>query len=118
MDEVIVIGYGSKTKRDVTSSIGTYKPGEVNVRQVLGVDELLQGRVSGVNITSASGVPGSKNRVSIRGIGSITAGNEPLYVIDGVPINNTSGDTGAWGAQSMNGLNDFNPSDVQQMVLS
>lgn len=60
MDEVIVIGYGSKTKRDVTSSIGTYKPGEVNVRQVLGVDELLQGRVSGVNITSASGVPGSK----------------------------------------------------------
>ena len=65
-----------KTKRDVTSSIGTYKPGEVNVRQVLGVDELLQGRVSGVNITSASGVPGSKNRVSIRGIGSITAGNE------------------------------------------
>lgn len=60
MDEVIVIGYGSKTKRDVTSSIGTYKPGEINVRQALGVDELLQGRVSGVNITSASGVPGSK----------------------------------------------------------
>ena len=52
-------------------------------------------------------MPGSKNRVSIRGIGSITAGNETLYVIDGVPINNTSGDTGAWGAQSMNGLNDF-----------
>ena len=117
MDEVIVIGYGSKTKRDVTSSIGTYKPGEVNVRQVLGVDELLQGRVSGVNITSASGVPGSKNRVSIRGIGSITAGNEPLYVIDGVPINNTSGDTGAWGAQSMNGLNDFNPSDVESIQI-
>ena len=117
MDEVIVIGYGSKTKRDVTSSIGTYKPGEINVRQALGVDELLQGRVSGVNITSASGVPGSKNRVSIRGIGSITAGNEPLYVIDGVPINNTSGDTGAWGAQSMNGLNDFNPADVESIQI-
>lgn len=117
MNEVIVIGYGSKTKRDVTSSIGTYKPGDVNVRQVLGVDQMLQGRVSGVNITSASGVPGSKNRVSIRGIGSITAGNEPLYVIDGVPINSTSGDTGAWGAQSMNGLNDFNPSDIESIQI-
>ena len=117
MNEVIVIGYGSKTKRDVTSSIVTYKPGDVNVRQVLGVDQMLQGRVSGVNITSASGVPGSKNRVSIRGIGSITAGNEPLYVIDGVPINSTSGDTGAWGAQSMNGLNDFNPSDIESIQI-
>lgn len=55
--------------------------------------------------------------MSIRGIGSITAGNEPLYVIDGVPINNTSGDTGAWGAQSMNGLNDFNPSDVESIQI-
>ena len=55
--------------------------------------------------------------MSIRGIGSITAGNEPLYVIDGVPINNTSGDTGAWGAQSMNGLNDLNPSDVESIQI-
>jgi TonB-linked SusC/RagA family outer membrane protein len=117
MDEVVVIGYGSKTRRDITSAIGSYKPGDVNVRQALGVDDMLQGRVAGVNITSASGVPGSKNRVSIRGIGSITAGNEPLYVIDGVPINNTSGDTGAWSAQSMNGLDDFNPADIESVQV-
>lgn len=90
MDEVVVIGYGTTTRRDVTAAMGTYKPGDINVRQAISADELLQGRVAGVNITSQSGIPGSKNRVSIRGIGSITAGNEPLYVIDGVPITNTS----------------------------
>ncbi len=117
MDEVVVIGYGTTTKRDVTAAMGTYKPGDINVRQALSADDLLQGRVAGVNITSASGVTGSKNRVSIRGIGSITAGNEPLYVIDGVPITNTGGDTGAWSSQSMNGLDDFNPADIESIQV-
>lgn len=117
LDEVVAIGYGTAQKRDITSAIGHYKPNEMNTRDVLGVDQLLQGQVAGVSITAASGVPGSKNRVSIRGIGSITAGNEPLYVIDGVPINNTSGDTGAWGSQSMNGLDDFNPADIESVQV-
>lgn len=117
LDEVVVIGYGSTTRRDLTAAMGTYKPGDINVRQAISADELLQGRVAGVNITSQSGIPGSKNRVSIRGIGSITAGNEPLWVIDGVPITNTSGDTGAWGSVSANGLGDFNPADVESIQV-
>lgn len=116
MDEVVVIGYGTTTKRDVTAAMGTYKP-DVAARKALSADDILQGRVAGVSITSASGVMGSKNRVSIRGIGSITAGNEPLYVIDGVPITNTGGDTGVWGAQSMNGLDDFNPADIESIQV-
>lgn len=117
LDEVVAIGYGSAQRRDITSAIGSYKPGQDNTRDVLGVDQMLQGQVAGVNITGASGTPGSRSRVSIRGIGSITAGNEPLYVIDGVPINNTSGDTGNWGSESMSGLADFNPSDIESVQV-
>ena len=117
VDEVVVVGYGTLQKRDVSSSIGTYKPQEISARKVLSVDEMLQGRIPGVSVTSASGVPGSQNRVSIRGIGSLTASNEPLYVIDGIPLRNSSGDTGSWGAQSMNGLADFNPNDIESIEV-
>lgn len=117
LEEVVAIGYGSAQRRSITSAIGTFKPDELNTRDVLGVDQMLQGQVAGVNITAASGMPGSKNRVSVRGIGSITAGNEPLYVIDGVPVNNTSGDTGAWSSQSLNGLDDFNPADIESIQV-
>ena len=117
LEEVVVVGYGTLQKRDVSSAIGTYKPQEMSARQALSVDELLQGRIPGVNITSASGVPGSQNRVSIRGIGSLTAGNEPIYVIDGIPMRNSSGDTGAWSAQSVNGLADFNPDDIESIEV-
>lgn len=117
LNESLVVGYGSMQKKDITSAIGSYKPSELSSRQVLGADELLQGRIPGVNITSASGIPGSKNRVSIRGIGSLTAGNEPLYVIDGVPISNTSADAGGWSAQSMNGLSEMNPSDIESIQV-
>ena len=117
LTESVVVGYGTMQKKDITSAIGSYKPSELSARQVLGADELLQGRIPGVNITSASGIPGSKNRVSIRGIGSLTAGNEPLYVIDGVPISNTSADAGGWSAQSMNGLSEMNPSDIESIQV-
>lgn len=117
LDDVVVVGYGTFQKRDVSSAIGTYKPQELNAREVLSVDEMLQGRIPGVSITSASGVPGSQNRVSIRGIGSLTASNEPLYVIDGVPLRNSSGDAGVWGSQSMNGLADFNPDDIESVEV-
>lgn len=117
MNEVVVVGYGSMARRNVTSAIGSFKPRESDQRAVLSVDQLLQGHISGVNISSASGVPGAVSRVSIRGIGSLNAGNEPLYVIDGIPINSTSGDTGAWVGDSMSGLVSINPSDVESIEV-
>lgn len=118
LDDVLVVGYGSMTRRDITSSIGSFKPKPAERREVLSVDQLLQGRVAGVNIATASGVPGSVGRVSIRGIGSLNAGNEPLYVIDGVPITTTSGDTGAWSnGESMSGLATINPSDIESIEV-
>ena len=117
LEESVVVGYGTMQRRDITSAIGTYKPAEVNERQVISPDALLQGRVPGVNVTAASGTPGGRSRVSIRGIGSLTAGNEPLYVIDGVPLSNTSGDAGAWSGESLSGLSDMNPADIESIQI-
>lgn len=117
MNEVVVVGYGSMARRDITSAIGSFKPKQSDQRPVLGVDQLLQGHVAGVNISSASGVPGAVSRVSIRGIGSLNAGNEPLYVVDGIPLNSTSGDTSVWVGDSMSGLVSINPSDVESIEV-
>ncbi len=117
LEESVVVGYGSMQRRDITSAIATYKPAEEGERQVLSPDALLQGRVAGVNVSAASGTPGGKSRVSIRGIGSLTAGNEPLYVIDGIPISNTSGDAGAWNGESLSGLSDMNPADIESIQV-
>ena len=118
LDQSVVVGYGSMTRRDITSAIGQFKPKASERRDVLSVDQLLQGRIAGVNITTASGIPGASSRVSIRGIGSLNAGNEPLYVIDGVPITSTSGDTGAFSqGESMTGLATLNPSDIESVEV-
>lgn len=118
LDDVVVVGYGSMTRRDITSAVGSFKPKPSERREVLSVDQMLQGRVAGVNITTASGIPGASSRVSIRGIGSLNAGNEPLYVIDGVILSTTSGDTGAYSAgESMSGLATVNPSDIESIEV-
>lgn len=118
LDDVVVVGYGTMTRRDITSAVSSFKPKPSERREVLSVDQMLQGRMAGVNITTASGIPGASSRVSIRGIGSLNAGNEPLYVIDGVILSTTSGDTGAYSAgESMSGLATVNPSDIESIEV-
>jgi len=118
LDEAVAVGYGSMTRRDITSAVGSFKPKPSERRDVLSVDQLIQGRVAGVNISTASGVPGASSRVSIRGIGSLNAGNEPLYVVDGIPLTSTSGDTGAWShGESMTGLATINPADIESVEV-
>lgn len=116
LNEVVVVGYGTQNKSDVSSSIATFKPTELNARPVLGPDQMLQGRVAGVVVTGATGVPGSRNRVSIRGIGSLSASNEPLYVIDGIPVTSSDADLGNYG-QSMNPLSELNPNDISSIEV-
>lgn len=111
---VTVVGYGTQKRSDISSSIGTFKPNENNTRPVLGPDEMMQGRIAGVVVTSSSGIPGGKNRVSIRGIGSLSASNEPLYVIDGIPVTPSDADLGNFG-QSMNALSELNPNDIESI---
>ncbi|MEM9325652.1 MAG: TonB-dependent receptor, partial [Bacteroidota bacterium] len=98
LDEVIVVGYGTVRKSDLTGSVGSVSGADLNTDSQTSVDQILQGRVAGVRITQSNAEPGGGFSVRIRGTNSITAGNEPLYVIDGLP-----------GA---NPLNSMNPSDI------
>ncbi|MEJ7589250.1 MAG: carboxypeptidase-like regulatory domain-containing protein [Ferruginibacter sp.] len=84
LSEVVVIGYGTQRRRDVTGSIYKLKDSTLKNIPLQGPDQALRGRVPGVTVTQSSGTPGSGINVLIRGIGSLTANTQPLYVIDGV----------------------------------
>lgn len=88
MDEVIVTGYTTTTRKDLTGAVGTVKMEELQKAPVRSFEEALAGRVAGVQVTSQSGRPGSGIDIVIRGVGSISQSNRPLFVIDGFPIEN------------------------------
>src|SRR5690606_21284934 len=98
LEEVVVTGYTTQRRSDITGSIVKVDSEKLGSVIATSVDQALQGNVAGLTLSSTSGTPGSTANIRIRGISSITAGNEPLYVIDGVPIDN--GNVGTSGAYS------------------
>lgn len=90
LDEVVIVGYGTQAKNKATYSVSSIKSDELKNLPVTGVDQAMQGRAAGVLVTSNSGTPGGGVTVRLRGGSSITASNEPLYVVDGIPINTGS----------------------------
>lgn len=121
LSEVVVIGYGTQEKKDATGSVEVVNEEEFNKGFLTSPDQLIQGRVSGVQITGASGAPGAGSSIRIRGASSIRAGNDPLYVLDGVPLDgrNTSpgADVGAGAAPSINPLSFLNPNDIASISI-
>ena len=109
LNEVVVVGYGSIKKSDLTGSVKSVKSGDFNKGIVNSPQELLQGKVAGVNVTSASGEPGSIQGITIRGPGGVRTGSTPLFVIDGLAIDNSS--TGG----ATNPLTFLNPQDIESM---
>ncbi|GAA0878297.1 TonB-dependent receptor [Algoriphagus jejuensis] len=106
LDELVVVGYGTQKRSDVTGAIGSVKAESFNRGVITNPVDLLQGKVAGVNITSTSGEPGANQNVIIRGIGSLRSGTQPLYVLDGFLLDNS--DTGV----ASNPLNFLNPNDI------
>ena len=86
MEEVIITAYGTKTKQSKTGALSVTKSEEFEDVSLNSGEEALQGKVSGVQINSASGAPGAPTQITIRGLGSINSSTQPLYVIDGVPV--------------------------------
>ncbi|MEM6643302.1 MAG: TonB-dependent receptor [Bacteroidota bacterium] len=86
LEEVVVVGYGSQLKRDLTGSVGSVKAEDLVVAPTPNFDQALAGRIAGVSVTASDGTPGSNANIVIRGGNSITGDNSPLYVIDGVPL--------------------------------
>jgi len=110
LEEIIITGYASYRKTEVTGSAVQIKSESLNEIVSATVDQALQGKVAGLSITSNSGTPGSTANIRIRGVSSITAGNGPLYVIDGVPVtnDNVSSSTATSTLSSLAGLDSNN----------
>ena len=91
IDEVVVIGYGTVRKKDLTGSVGTIRPKDIGTVAVANVENMIQGRVAGVDVTNNNGLPGSGTSIKIRGVGTIN-NSDPLYIVDGMPgsINSVS----------------------------
>ncbi|HVU53479.1 MAG TPA: TonB-dependent receptor [Puia sp.] len=108
LTNVVVMGYGTQTKRDVTGAVKSLKTEDFNRGVVTSPEQLIQGKAAGVNVTSSSGEPGASMGISIRGPGGLRTGNTPLFVVDGLPLDNST--TGGGDP-----LNFINAADIVSM---
>ena len=111
LNEVVVIGYGVAKKNDLTGSVTAIKPDEKNHGIITSAQDMIQGKIAGVNVNSSTGAPGDGAQIRIRGGASLTASNNPLIVIDGMPMdnNNTKGVN--------NPLSLVNPNDIESFTV-
>ena len=122
LDEVVVVGYGSQKRSDVTGALSSISSEDLREVPVTGLDQAIQGRAAGVQVTQNSGAPGGGVSIRVRGIGS-TLTAEPLYVIDGIPVvndnsvNTTQYDGVEGNVQANNTLNTINPNDIESIEI-
>ena len=114
MDEIMVIGYGSIAKEAKTGAATQIETGSLAETPVVSVDKALSGKVAGLMVSTSGGQPGSNSSIRIRGTSSINAGNEPLYVVDGIPI--MTGDQ-SYASTTSNALYSLNPSDIESITV-
>jgi len=122
LEEVVVVGYGTVKKSDLTGSVSSINSNNFNKGSNTSVAQILSGKASGVQITQTSAEPGGGARIRIRGASSVNAANEPLYVIDGLPIDNspaitTSGLYAPDNQTPRNPLNTLNPADIESIEI-
>ena len=119
LSNVVVVGYGTRKKSDLTGSVVSIKADELKAVPATSLDQALQGRAAGVQVTQISGKPGAETSIRIRGTSSINAGNEPLYVIDGMLINSDGGDISVGGTRGprLSPLSSINPSDIESIEI-
>ena len=122
LSEVVVTGYGAQRREAITGSVSTVGADEANVGVISNANQLLQGRVAGVQMTTNSGEPGGGMQVRIRGGTSIQASNNPLYVVDGVPLQDenpvaSASINGVNAALPRNPLNSINPNDIESITV-
>ena len=117
LNEVIVIGYGTQRRRDVTGAIAKVSGEQLTTIATPSFEAALQGKAPGVQVIQGSGLAGSASVVRIRGIGSISASGDPLYVIDGIPITSDPFLRGNSGAMNQNPLASLNPNDIESVEV-
>jgi TonB-linked SusC/RagA family outer membrane protein len=115
LDEVVVVGYGTQSRQELTTSVTSVGARELSRQPVAGFDQALQGQAPGVQVTSPTGAPGAGINVRVRGSASISLSGSPLYVIDGVPILPAYDQELSVGGQRPNPLNALNPADIESI---
>ncbi len=123
LDEVVIVGYGTQRKKDVTGAVSTVKADDLNTTNGVTIDNLLQGQAAGLNVTAGTAQPGGALNITIRGAISPNGDNSPLYVIDGLPISNNSSTEfnsapdGFRGGFERSPLANINPNDIESIDI-
>jgi TonB-linked SusC/RagA family outer membrane protein len=116
MDDVVVIGYGTQKRHDVTAAVATMDTKSLQEKPITRIDQAMIGQMPGVTVRQQTGLPGAGFTLLVRGTGSISAGTEPLYVIDGFPLDISTQNT-AGGFSNGNPLNNLNPDDIESLQV-
>ena len=126
LNEIVVVGYGTQNKRDITGSVGSLTAKSIKDMPVTSFENAIQGQIAGVQVQEPSGEPGAGTTIRVRGLGSISGGTEPLYVVDGFPISKNvdagvQGDvsrrTVAFALPPSNPLGTINPNDIESIEV-
>jgi len=117
LDDVIVIGYGAQKKKNITGAVSSFDARKLEERPIARVDQALVGQLAGVTVKQTTGIPGKAFSIQVRGTGSISGGNEPLYVIDGFPLSVNSSNTGNGTFTTGNPLDNINPNDIESIEV-
>jgi TonB-linked SusC/RagA family outer membrane protein len=117
LNEIVVVGYGTQKRRELTGSIASIPADALKAVPVASVDNALQGAVAGVQVSQISGQPGGRVSIRVRGAGSIQGGNEPLYVVDGFPFYNETLSAGTLSGSDINPLASINPGDIESIDI-
>ena len=118
LDELVVVGYGTVRKSDLTGSVSTIKGDAIKEMPVTSVDQAIQARAPGVQVTQSSAAPGGGISIRVRGANSINSGSEPLYVIDGFPMYPDNGAISAGGnRQASNAMATINPNEIESIEI-
>lgn len=117
LDEVVVVGYGRQERKTLTSAVSTIEVNNIRNKPSAGIDQLLQGQAGGVLSTANTSVPGSGIFLRVRGSTSINASNDPLYIVDGVFINNRTLQSISTGGQQTSPIADINPADIESIEI-
>lgn len=110
LNQVVVVGYGTQQKKDVTGSVGLVTMRNIKDLPIAGPDQALAGQIAGIQVSTSNGIPGGGPQVQVRGIGAVGAGSQPLYVVDGYPLGTTSD-------QVSDPMNSINPQDIESMAV-
>ncbi|HJQ54164.1 MAG TPA: TonB-dependent receptor [Gemmatimonadaceae bacterium] len=117
LSQVVVIGYGSSSRAEVTGALTTVSAADIKNTPIAGVDAALQGKAAGVQVTQNAGNPGNGISVRVRGSASLTASNQPLFVVDGAPIQSDDFSQVGFGGQDLTAVTNLNPDEIESITI-